>query len=37
MGELCNRRSTTVAAALVAGLIVTLNLYLLARTLGVMT
>jgi manganese transport protein len=37
MGELCNRRSTTVAAAIVAGLIVTLNLYLLARTLGGMT
>ncbi len=33
MGELCNRRSTTLAAAIVAGAIVTLNLYLLARTL----
>jgi manganese transport protein len=32
MGELCNRRSTTVVASLVAGLIVALNLYLLART-----
>ena len=34
MGELCNRRTTTVVAALVAALVVTLNLYLLARTLG---
>jgi manganese transport protein len=34
MGELCNRRPTTVVAAVLAGLIVALNLYLLARTLG---
>jgi manganese transport protein len=33
MGDLCNRRITTVVAAVLAGLIVALNLYLLARTL----
>jgi manganese transport protein len=33
MGELCNRRPTTIAAALSAGLVVALNLYLLGRTL----
>jgi manganese transport protein len=34
MGELVNRRSTVVLASVVAGLVVALNLYLLARTLG---
>lgn len=34
MGELTNRRSTTVAAWVLAGLVLTLNLYLLARTGG---
>jgi manganese transport protein len=33
MGELCNRRATTVAAALAAGLVVALNIYLFGRTL----
>jgi manganese transport protein len=33
MGELVNRRATTVIASLVAGLVVALNLYLLARTI----
>jgi len=34
MGELANRRLTSVAAALVAGLIILLNLYLVYRTLA---
>jgi len=34
MGDLCNRRGITVVAAVVAGLVVALNVYLLARTLG---
>jgi manganese transport protein len=35
MGALVNRRSTTVAAALVAGVIIVLNVFLLAQTLGI--
>jgi manganese transport protein len=35
MGVLVNRRSTTVAASLVAALIVALNLFLLAQTFGI--
>ena len=34
MGELVNRRPTVFLASVVAGLVVALNLYLLARTLG---
>jgi manganese transport protein len=34
MGELVNRRTTTVLAGLVAVLIVALNIYLLYQTLG---
>jgi manganese transport protein len=34
MGELVNRRATTVAAVIVAMLIIALNGFLLARTLG---
>jgi len=33
MGDLCNRRATTVVASLVAALVVALNLFLLLRTL----
>jgi manganese transport protein len=35
MGALVNRRSTTVAAALVATLIISLNVFLLAGTAGI--
>jgi manganese transport protein len=35
MGVLVNRRTTTIAAAMVAGLIISLNLFLLAQTFGV--
>jgi manganese transport protein len=35
MGALVNRRSTTVASALIAGLIIALNVFLLLRTFGV--
>jgi manganese transport protein len=34
MGVLVNRRTTTIAAAVVAGLIISLNLFLLAQTFG---
>jgi manganese transport protein len=35
MGPLVNRRATTAAAAAVAGLIIVLNVFLLAQTFGV--
>ena len=35
MGALVNRRATTVAASVVAGLIICLNVFLLAQTFGV--
>jgi len=34
MGELVNRRSTTIVASLVAALIIALNLFLLVRTIA---
>jgi Mn2+/Fe2+ NRAMP family transporter len=36
MGPLANRRMTTVAASVVAGVIIVLNLFLLGQTFGVL-
>ena len=35
MGQLVNRRITTAAASVIAGVIIALNIFLLAQTLGI--
>ena len=35
MGQLVNRRITTTAASVIAGVIIALNIFLLAQTLGI--